>query len=491
MIPEDPARVVQKAQLDGLRALVGILYEKTNKSTKKIYSRARLRLGKSVAKWEKSIEEGNPDFSLVAKKENTFRVDELANIWETTALYGNTERKRVKSERDGLVGPVNRFLNISGALLRDHILFLLPLEEPTEIGKKKTKTIWGYESDTVGKVPVAHGADLPELDLADMIRSHVREFARKAYISSTDFREFSRYAYLLIRRLTPFIECIYTDGKHGRMRFHRPKNEKERLADDGPCADEILRELVNEIASVYGSKRGRLSRLSRSKSKRASTLVKSFFEDQIDELLSDDGQLSQDQILVRWKWVADLRELTKGKKPRLRVRDAEYIRTQASTIARWEGTYSHKIITDGFVQPFNLTDLIAGRTTAQNLDSKFAIATEVPIQTDRGKGKADIVLLQHLERESEKTLLKPIAVFELKTRTGMNWEILPKKVKSKRIDKKTGKQLKKVVGSLRLRKRRLTDREWEAELGCIPTPADSSQLGIYEHGLVSDYKDGV
>ncbi len=488
LLPEDPARTLQEAQLAALRSLVDILHDKTNKGTRHIYYRAKSRLEEAIAQWERSIRQGTPDFSCVTDKENTFRTDELENTWETTLASGNLETKRVKSERDGTVGPVNKMLSIFGALLRDHFLFSLPLEQPVEIGKKKTRTVCGYRSAEVGDVPVAHGADLPELDLADMIRSHGRELVRKSFIDSAEYKEFRRYAYLLIRRLTPFVEYIYTDGKHGRRTFHRPKNEKDRLASDGPCGDDILGELTKEIASLFGRKRGRAPRPSRSVARRKSKLIKSFFKDQINELVSDVEDLSQGEIEHRAKWAADLQELTEGKKPRLRLQDATSIRAQASVIARWEGTHCHKVITEGFAQPFNLTDLISGRVTVQWLSSRFAVATEVPIETERGRGKADIVLLQHLEGEKKANLLRPVAVFEVKTRTGMNWEIVPKKLKSKRKDKTTGQRLNRIVSDPQLRKRWLNDREWERELGCIPTPTGHSQLRMYEQGILKEYQ---
>lgn len=479
---------MQEAQLAGLRALVNILHEKSNKETRQIYERARKRLDTAIDQWNQSVASGNPDFSYVTKKENTFRGDELDNIWKTTTSYGNTENKRVMSERYGSVGPMNRFLNTFGGILRNLTLFLLPLEQPTNIGKQKSRIIWGYQSEEVGDVPVAHGADLAELDLADMIRSHGRELARKSFISSVDFKEFSRYAYLLVRRLLPFIEYLYTDGMYGRKTFHRPKNKYQGQTADGPCADDILKELVHEIESLFGSKRGRLSRLSKMIPKRPSTLVKNFFEDQINELLSNPEAIPSAEIKQRVAWAKDLRELTEGKKPRLRLQDAVDIKEQAATVARWEGTRCHSILTYGFLQPFNLPDLLGSKIPTQKLDSKFSVATEVPIPTVRGAGKADIVLLQSPSEAPESSLLKPVAVFEIKSRTGMNWNLVAKNVKTTLKDKDTGKPLKKVIGKAFLRKRWLNEREWEQEIGCIPTSADGSQLRLYERGLLGAYQ---
>ena len=66
-------------------------------------------------------------------------------------------------------------LNISGAELRDLFLCMFPFPEPNAIGKAKHKTLWGYSDPVIGSVEVAHGHDLPEMDFADMLRSHLRE----------------------------------------------------------------------------------------------------------------------------------------------------------------------------------------------------------------------------------------------------------------------------------------------------------------------------
>ena len=139
----------------------------------------------------------------------------------------------MRNEREGVVGPLNRLINVFGADLRDYFLLMYPLETPVKIGKQKRKTIWGYISNKFGRVPVAHGADLAELDLADMIRSHGRELCRKSFIFGVPSNDFDSYALLLIRRLAAFVDYIYTDGRLGNSHFLRP-----RTSGQGKCADE-------------------------------------------------------------------------------------------------------------------------------------------------------------------------------------------------------------------------------------------------------------
>ena len=73
MFPEDPGKAVVQAHTMGLKALVNLLRERTNKDTKYLHSKAQSRLDIALKKWEMSLRQGNPDFSLVADKEKGLR----------------------------------------------------------------------------------------------------------------------------------------------------------------------------------------------------------------------------------------------------------------------------------------------------------------------------------------------------------------------------------------------------------------------------------
>ena len=320
MLPEDSGKIVAQAHTMALKTLVELLRERTIKGTKHLYSKTQKRLNIALKKWEMSLGQGTPDFSPVADREKGLRDLELENIWETTAAYGNTETKRVRNEREGIVGPLNRLINVFGANLRDYFILMYPLDSPLKIGKQKRKTIWGYISDEYGRVPVAHGADLAELDLADMIRSHGRELCRKSFIFGVPSSDFASYALLLTRRLAPYVDYIYTDGKLGNSHFLRP-----RASIREKCADEVLSELVDELHSLYAMNSTKRVFPSRTVVRDDKPPDEKVFQFQIAELRKASRKASEEEGHNLQTWAMFLKTLTSGKNPKLRRQDSEHL----------------------------------------------------------------------------------------------------------------------------------------------------------------------
>lgn len=148
MLPKNSPEIIVNAQILGLRTLVDLLRERTNSDTRCFYEQAQERLQSALEEWQQSVKQGMPNFLWVAEEEKHLRDFELENIWGTTASYGNTETKRIRRERDGVVGPLNKFINIFGGELKNYSLLMHPLEPPVKIGKQKSKIIWGYQSMT-------------------------------------------------------------------------------------------------------------------------------------------------------------------------------------------------------------------------------------------------------------------------------------------------------------------------------------------------------
>ncbi|NHJ13988.1 MAG: hypothetical protein EAX95_09945 [Candidatus Thorarchaeota archaeon] len=82
-----------------------------------------------------------------------------------------------------------------------------------------------------------------------MIRAHVFELCRKCFIYAVPVRDARNYINLLIWRLSPFLEHLYTSGESGRWGFKRTR--KKKMADQEKCADEILRDIVEELRTLY------------------------------------------------------------------------------------------------------------------------------------------------------------------------------------------------------------------------------------------------
>ncbi|MFW9886877.1 MAG: hypothetical protein ACFFER_01770 [Candidatus Thorarchaeota archaeon] len=485
MALQDPGKTVAKAHMLGLRALVNLLRERTIRETRHLYSEAQNRLNSAIKKWEKSFNQGLPDFALVADIEKKLRDIELENIWETTARYGNTERRRFRNEREGPVGPLNKLINIFGAKLRDYFLLMNPLPSPGRIGKRKSKTVWGYASTEYGNVPVAHGADLAELDLADMLRSHGRELSRKSFISGVQPDVFDKYALLLIRRLAPFVDHIYTNGRLGKRSFLRSKVGSTKKPQSGLSADEVLREMVDEIDALYGKPASQRIFPSRVRQEHDSPPTSLFFQDQIRRLEADSLEVSKEEAKPLLAWASYLKKLTKKKKPKLRNQDAEYLYRLIRNRARWEGDKCHSFAADGLPQPYRLESVILDGARFLQPGDDFLITGETRFKTAEGPGRADLVVyvsarVSNPNRPGQLDIMKPVAVFEIKTKTGFEWEISAQKSKGKR---------KKTVPKLVLRKRVLTDNEWDEAVSETPSKSDIEQLKLYEAGIIKEYRD--
>ncbi|MHA2023653.1 MAG: hypothetical protein ACTSWQ_08340, partial [Candidatus Thorarchaeota archaeon] len=405
------------------------------------------------------------------------------NIWETTASYGNTETKRIRNEREGIVGPLNKLINIFGAKLRDYFLLLYSLNTPVKIGKQKKKTVWGYVSEEFGLVPVAHGADLAELDLADMIRSHGRELCRKSFIFGVPPKDFDSYALLLIRRLTPFIDYIYSDTQIGSECFSRPRINISKISRHEKCADEILRELVDEMNGLYatGSTHRVFPTMTR---KEGAPPKKEFFQDQIKKLREGSKNVPKEESRRYLIWARFLKKLTPEKNSKLRDQDAKHLYDIVRNKVRWEGIRYHSLITDGLPQAYSAKSIIMDGERFLQSGEDMLLVGESRLGTTEGPGRMDLALfvrtvITNPKKPGQLVVMKPVAVFDNKTKTAFNWEIGTKKTKGKR---------KKTIARFTVRKRGLTDDEWNDAISEVPAPGDLQQLTLYASGLVREYQ---
>ncbi len=435
-----------------------------------------------------------PDFSVVTGQEKHLRSAELKNAWMTTARYGNTERKRVKNEKEGVVGPLNALFNMAGAQLRDYFLRLFPFPEPIVIGNKGRTTIRGYDGGSMyGSVPVAHGPDLPELDFADMIRSHLREYCRKAFIHNVPIGDARSYVSFLIRQLIPFVEYVYTSGQSGRRGFKRARNKKAKKRQQGPDADQILRALVQEIEALYGKRTGRAVAPTSRIPEPNPEACRQFFVDQIHKLQHSSQDLADIEQEYRQDWITLLDRLLEGKKPKLRDKDAERLRREVIRKARWAGIRWHSLLANGLPQPFTLRSVILDGDRLADSGEELLIAAEVPLETPMGKGRADLIvfkrrIIQNPRHPGKLTIWQPIAVFDIKTRTAFHWEVRTKRPRGQRRADGTEKKREKMVPKLETRMRGLTDMEWEEAITEVPTKTDVQQLGAYSAGIANEYR---
>ncbi len=118
-------------------------------------------------------------------------------------------------------------------------------------GKKvKTHIRAGYRGNSKNPRVLLSHPTLPALDFGDMIRAHLIELCRQCFIHNVPRNESQRYIRLLIHRLIPFLDWVYTQGKTGRKNFY-------------PGADEELRRIVLEIRTHFATQSGRDEGISR------------------------------------------------------------------------------------------------------------------------------------------------------------------------------------------------------------------------------------
>ena len=101
----------------------------------------------------------------------------------------------------------------------------------------------GYRGNTKYPRILLRHPTLPALDFGDMIRAHLVELCRQCFIHAVPRSESRRYIHLLIHRLIPFLDWVYTRGKIGRKNFY-------------PDADKELRKIVLEIRTRFGKQAG-------------------------------------------------------------------------------------------------------------------------------------------------------------------------------------------------------------------------------------------
>ena len=481
--PYSPARVLAQAHLAGLSYLCDLFRERAPKDIAYLYDSTRRQWQEARDGWEQSKSEGRPDFSHITRVERHLRRNFNTMIWETTARFGNREWKRVKSERVGQVGPMNKYLNMAGAQLRDYGMTRFSFPEPEIVGRRGRRYVAVYEDPLhYCRVEVNH-TTMPELDFVDMVRAPVFELARKCFINNVPMTEARRYVNLLLRRLSPFLEYLYTSGESGRWGFKRKR--KRRKGDEPPDADQILRQIVLEIEALYGGTIGRPQPPTHQLSSDFEGLGLQYFLDQVTTLRYPQEEVADSEYaehIIHADFLKDLclREI-------LRDVDAKWISEEARRRARWYGITWHRMLTNGYPQPFSLRRVILEGDGLLNDGEGQLLAAEVPVTTELGEGRADLVVFnRQVVRTSagkgEIAHLRPVAVFDIKTKSAFNWSIKEDARESKKHGNIT-------VPAFTMRRRSLTEREWTQVTQTTPDKKGEEQLALYAQALKREYTE--
>ncbi|MBD3160124.1 MAG: hypothetical protein GF309_15200 [Candidatus Lokiarchaeota archaeon] len=522
--PKNPSKVFSKAIYTGLSTLVQLARKRTTKQPKV----QRLVAGIEVM-WQEARDELEAlkdirphDFSPVQSREPNMRKSFLGVLWWTTWPYGNKEFKRVYSWQEGTIGPLNELLNFAGAELRLLAITRYPFPEPnyyqiwktpderrivvdTKVAKKVRVENYesgyvkaGYPATSSSPRVLLRHPSLPSLDFVDMIRAHVVELIRQCFIHNVPKKDAQRYIRLLIYRLRPFLDWVYTDGDYGRKHFH-------------PGATQELMKIVREIRAIYSRTTGKITRLTHQLDKedgvesaekcRAPTVaeivrqLKAAFErdpsDQtkhiicsilkrikLSDLKHDELRAFVDQIVQQKEEGKRDNKETKDRENALTDRDAEHFVEKIETLSSRQGNYWHKFLFSDMYHPYSLKAAVFYGDKGLDTPDDTLIAAEVPVSGTKGTGKADIVVFVRRD-VGDRAVWTPVMLLDIKTKTGIDWELLGVRPRSKKDAR---------VPHFYLSKRSLSQEEWEHIVATAPSKRSRGQLDAYGTNLLQEYK---
>ncbi|TET10460.1 MAG: hypothetical protein E3J86_05670, partial [Candidatus Thorarchaeota archaeon] len=452
----------------GLVALVRLASKRINEKTHKFYT--------SIEEmWRTATEED--DFSAVQRAEPNIRGMFLKMLWVSTRRFGNRESKRVYSWLEGTVGPLNTLLNYAGARLRDLAMTRYPFPESKTFYIRKypdgcRKVLTKRENELLGKddaiktykrtgyrrrgksslVLLAHPT-MPEMDFVDMIRAHLVELCRQCFIHKVPRSEAHRYIRLLIHRLRPFLDWVYSDGEHGSPGFNRD-------------SDRELRRIVLEIRSLYAKRSGRKRSVTRTLDEDSSVTTIEKFKAKVRKLR--DATTEDSEEFRRYSEVLD--HIDQGT---IVQRDLDKLVEQVLALSSREGNEWHRILLSDLHHPRSLRQVVFAGDTMLDSTSSVLVVGELPVSGR--KGQIDIVVF--IRRVVlGRVVHTPVMILEVKTKTTFDYNL---------YGVSTGKDY---VPSLYAWKRTSTEQEWEQTFTSPPEERTIDQLSAYETELIQEYQ---
>ncbi|TET07368.1 MAG: hypothetical protein E3J86_13355, partial [Candidatus Thorarchaeota archaeon] len=430
-----------------------------------IYDGSRILWEEAKAERERLSREGNPDrFVPICDVEKHLRKNFLAFIFNTTALYGNTEVKRIYSWKEGTIGPLNVLLNRAGAQLRFLGMTRYPFPTPNKMSiKRKDKSGKVYfQSDHVyggtrqRPTTVITHPMLPSLDFVDAIRGHLVDLCRQFFIHSVSISDASKYINLLLFRLRPLLDKFYLAG------FDR-KRRTVRFTERSLAA---LESVLAIVKGQHGLTIGYPSRMT---------------ENPVDR---DYPFLATEELFDKVEDSKIRQVLTKKKDAELIGDDdtARFTKKMLTTVSR-VGTRIHRRMAWGTTQPFSAKSIMLSGDVLARDKTGYLLAAEVPVNARRGK--VDYTLFvrkvpEYMEEDASSVsgLWVPRLVLDLKTKTAFDWGIIAKpqdKTKSYIVD-------------FPVKRRALTDTEWDTIIKNTPDATELKQVESYADVLLQEYR---
>jgi len=485
LYPRNPSRILTTAYKMGIAITLALARDRATGEARPLYFGQGNRIKGMARVWsdakegyQQTVERGSPNATPLLKAENNIRRSFTRILLKTSVRYGNTETKRVKRE-EGNKMYLNIIWDYTGGRLRDvtkgRYFFPKPVSVETDDGKKVDGY---YGSSKMPFYPVRHN-HLPELDFADMIRSPLMELGRQCLKYGTPLKDAKKYVDMLLFRLLPFLDYVYSERRSGRGNYVR----------DGLRE---LRTIVELIKNEYGSRNGRRQSIT-------AEVMESIIDDapiEIEEAEEyqdksmDDNKkhILQDVIndAKREGAVLDvplqtLEELLKN--GILDKDDSEELLKEYQEQSRKLGVKIHRFVSNNFQKPFSFKGIIYYGTEMAYDNSGLILLSETPI--DDGRGRLDFILarakaMTRVDDAPSIITCEPFMIVDLKTKSAFDFDIYG--VESRSKDEKN------VVREFVLSHREMNDEEWSDVLSTTPDDYETEQLEVYEKATLADYK---
>jgi hypothetical protein len=429
--------------------------------------------------YQRTVRDGRPDTTPLLKAENNVRRSFTRILLKTSVRYGNTETKRVKPE-EGIKKYLNSIWDYAGSRLRDVTKARYFFPKAVQVERNDGTKIDGYHgSSKTPFYPVRHN-HLPELDFADMIRSPLMELGRQCLKYGVPIKDAKRYVDMLLLRLLPFLDYIYSERRSGRSNYVR-----EGLRE--------LRFVVELIKNEYGTRNGKrqpiTAEVMQSITEDVPNEVEEVDEDQ-DEKIEEtaESHILQDVVdeAKRDEAVLDeslqtLDELLKN--GTLDEEDSVDLLREYQEQSRRLGVKIHRFVSKNFQSPFSLNGIIYHGTEMAYDNSGLILLSEIPV--DDGRGRLDFILARakkqtRVDGASSIVICEPFVIIDLKTKSAFDFDIYGTESHSK--DKKN------VVREFFLTHREMTGNEWKNVLSTTPDDYETGQLDAYEQAVLADYQ---
>jgi hypothetical protein len=253
----------------------------------------------------------------------------------------------------------------------------------------------------------------------------------------------------------------------------------------------LLREIKDEISSMYSIRSGDIPTVTSQFEEHLPTFDVNFFRVQLRDTISvgiyQTSTKELDRILNGGS-KTDFIVMGYGDEkpaPCLTEKDVAYFWRTARRISLRKGSYIHRHIASQFPSFWNIKSAFRNDSKIDGED-KYLLCSEIPLDTESGKGRVDLVLLRR-EATSDGVGISecPVLVLDIKSTMGFFWD-LGYETKESESRKRAG-QPQRIVADFKIKPRSLTTREWNEIIKSTPNKETLDQIDAYSKAIAASY----